>query len=545
MANNQQLLLGEGAGGGPVVYVEDVFSAYVYAGSNSSLTITNNIDLSTKGGLVWAKRRDTTANHQLADTVRGAFSLVSNQTAAQGAANIGFTSTGFDTPAGGDFNPSGASMASWTFREQPKFFDIVTYTGDGAASRTIAHNLGSAPGFMVVKSTSQASTWAVYHRSIDVSQYVLALNTTDAQFGQGYWNYTAPTSSVFTVGASGDTNQSGQTYVAYLFAHDAGGFGLAGTDNVISCGTASVTAGTWLDVNVGFEPQWVLLKNSTAGGTYNPSGSAGSEDWFVIDTMRGATAATNSNTATVALSANSSIAEYNDVWFGLTSTGFSFKGVTTGSDSFIYIAIRRGPMKVPTVGTSVFSPTLATVAEGTGAILTTNFPIDLQVMNYTPGTSSNSGFLDRLRGIATTTTQSGQRLISSDTSAEATASVTRSWDNTGFQVSSAFNNTRTIYWNFRRAPGFFDEVCYTGTGANTTFTHNLGVVPELMIVKNRTSGGYGWRTYSATLGATKFLQLNSTAKQQRLLYLLYGITMRGYSRRNSQRNHSVNWHSSG
>jgi len=61
----------------------------------------------------------------------------------------------------------------------------------------------------------------------------------------------------------------------------------------------------------------------------------------------------------------------------------------------------------------------------------------------------------------------------------------------------------------RRAPGFFDEVCYTGTGSARTVAHNLGVAPELMIIKVRTPGGYAWRVYAAPLGVTQSLVLNT------------------------------------
>ena len=84
MANNQQLLLGEGAGGGIPNYIEEVFSTYLYTGNGSTQTITNNIDLSTKGGLVWSKHRGGTNSHRLYDTVRGGNkSLSTNQTVAQ------------------------------------------------------------------------------------------------------------------------------------------------------------------------------------------------------------------------------------------------------------------------------------------------------------------------------------------------------------------------------------------------------------------------------------------------------------------------------
>ena len=61
-------------GGVPVVpaYIEEVFQTWLYAGNGSSQTITNNIDLSTNGGLVWIKSRDSSGGvHSLYDTQRG------------------------------------------------------------------------------------------------------------------------------------------------------------------------------------------------------------------------------------------------------------------------------------------------------------------------------------------------------------------------------------------------------------------------------------------------------------------------------------------
>ena len=506
MANNQQLLLGEGAGSAPAVFVEDVFSAYVYAGSNSSLTITNNIDLSTKGGLIWVKARTTTYSHKLTDTVRGGNRALSSNNSGTAGNTVppevsSFNTTGFTLEGATVQNNGGYNFVSWTFREQPKFFDIVTYTGTGS-NTTFAHSLGSVPGCIIVKRTDIGANWAVYHRSIGNSQY-LVLNTTAAGIADAtWWNNTTPTSSVFSVGTDASVNASGGTYVAYIFAHDAGGFGLAGTDNVISCGTASATAGTWSDVNVGFEPQWVLLKNSTAGGTYNPSGSAGSEDWFVIDTMRGATAATNSNTATVALSANSSIAEYNDVWFGLTSTGFSFKGVTTGSDSFIYIAIRRGPMKVPTVGTSVYQGVVTGASNFPYVI--TNTVVDFAIRRANKTTTQSYTASSRLTG--------DSYLLTTTTDAETAGGGTFKFDSMSGWYNTSLSATPVV-WNFGRAPGFFDVVCYTGTGSATTFTHNLTVAPELMIIKNRSVAGRYWAVYSANRGVSNALALNQDSAE--------------------------------
>jgi hypothetical protein len=74
-------------------------------------------------------------------------------------------------------------------------------------------------------------------------------------------------------------------------------------------------------------------------------------------------------------------------------------------------------------------------------------------------------------------------------------------------MPSGFASNSDVFWNFRRAPGFFDEVCYTGTAANRTISHNLGVVPEMMIVKAR-NAGESWFVYSASLLATEYVNLD-------------------------------------
>jgi len=462
---------------GESLYVEDVFSTYLYTGnSGSGSTQSNGLDLSGEGGLVWVKIRDSSTQHLLFDTERGGTNyLTSAGTAAAstGTDGISFLSNGWSTAPNGvyDLNNLGANYTSWSFRKAEKFFDVVTWTGDGVAGRTVAHNLGSVPGCIIVKRTDSANGWAVYHRAMDATapeDWMMRLNATDARFDltPSRWNDTAPTSTDFTLSDNDEVNGSGATYVAYLFASDAGGFGDDGSESIIKCGSFTGTG----QVDLGFEPQFLLYKPYTQ--IY---------DWKIADNMRRLDAASSS---VLELEPNSSDAEAGGAEIKINATGF-YNWTFGGSYPCIYIAIRR-PMKTPTAGTEVFSPVLETVADGTGTKLTTSFPIDLQVINYTPGTTSNSGFLDRLRGISTTTTESGQRLVSSATSAEASATVTRYWDNTGFQVSSAYNNTRTIYWNFKRATGFFDVVCYSGDAVSgRAVPHNLGVKPELVIVKRR------------------------------------------------------------
>ena len=197
-------------------FIEDVFSTYLYTGNGSTQTITNGIDLSGKGGLVWLKERSpSTTPHKLYDTIRGAAtSLQSNTTAGSQFPDAGvtaFNSNGF-TIDNSNFtsNVNNATYVSWTFREQAKFFDVVTYTGNGS-TQNISHNLGSVPGCIFVKCSSvSGQDWFVYHRT-QGNGYGL-LNTTDI-WGTftGYWNNTAPTSTQFSVGTSNGVNGSGLT----------------------------------------------------------------------------------------------------------------------------------------------------------------------------------------------------------------------------------------------------------------------------------------------------------------------------------------------
>jgi hypothetical protein len=496
-----------GSGVSAAAYIEDVFSTYLYAGNGSTQTITNGINLSTNGGLVWMKGRSGATDHALYDTARGAtFDLVSNTTAAQTTKSTGLTSfgaTGFSIGALAKINTSAATYASWTFRKQPKFFDVVTYTGTGA-NRTIAHSLGSVPGSIIVKRTDTTADWQVYHRSLANTEYMVLNTTAAVATGATRWNSTTPTSTVFSVGTDASVNASGGTYVAYIYAHNAGGFGLTGTDNVISCGSYSGNSASPPTITLGWEPQFVMVKLA--------SYAFGSGGWHIFDTMRGM-----SNTSPWAnLNPNLSDAESN---YGAgvipTATGFKLYGndfeVNTsdgGPATYIYIAIRRGPMKVPTSGTSVFAPVTANYAP-TDLNITTGFPVDLSFGTQRSRAEQVATYeFDRLRG-------SGNALATNNTNAEATfgtlgmfASNT-SFIDTFIQYSGVTSGS-LIYWNFRRAPGFFDEVCYTGTGTNTTQAHNLGVVPELMIVKSR-SGATAWQVYSSALANTEYLVLNTTA----------------------------------
>jgi len=204
----------------PDTLIEGNFSIDVYTGNATARTITNNINLSGKGGLVWTKKRNDTAPNTLVDTERGTGKfLEANGTGQEQTATnnvTGFTSTGYTIGAtAGAFNDDGDTYVSWTWKKAPKFFDIVKFTGTGSA-RTVAHNLGSVPGMMIVKLTSGSDGWHIYHRKLNggssPEDYYVNLNATDGEVDNAsIWNDTAPTDSVFTVGTNGGVNGDGES----------------------------------------------------------------------------------------------------------------------------------------------------------------------------------------------------------------------------------------------------------------------------------------------------------------------------------------------
>lgn len=488
----------------PPVYVEEVFNTFAWTGTGGQAgPFVTGVDLVNKGGLLWTKQRTSgySYDNYLMDTVRGNGSiLTTNNTAiaVSSPACVNFYTDGFKD----NFSYGGGiDVVSWTFREQAKFFDIVTYTGNGTAGRTVSHALGSAPGCIIVKATTGGtSNWCVYHRGLATPESKnLYLNATDAAGASNFWDNTAPTSSVFSLGSSDQVNGNGVTYIAYLFAHNAGGFGLAGTDSIISCGSYTGAYPSTIAVNLGWEPQWVLVKNATQAS-----------DFFIFDTIRGMSYASPdrslaTNVAT-AENATSGSAEFCDP----TATGFTVdSGLTAANvsgNTHIYIAIRRGPMKVPTDATKVFAP-IAYTGDSTARTITSGFTTDFAFIKSRAG-GTGSAVVDRLRGASRYIQFEAQNPEGTDTG------TINGYDlNTGIKIgthSSVNGSGGFLAACFKRAPGFFDQVCYTGTGSGSYqgVSHNLKVTPELLIIKRRSPDVGDWP--AGVLGSSTNAYLNGS-----------------------------------
>lgn len=499
-------------------YIENVFSTNLYTGNGSTQSINNGVNLSgtIKGGLVWIKGRSGATDHALYDTARGAtYDIGSNLTTGQTTQATGltsFNSNGFSISSLAKINTNNAIYAAWTFRKQAKFFDVVTYTGNGS-NRTIAHNLGSVPGCIIVKRTDTTGDWQVYHRSLSNTEYLVLNSTAAKATGTTRWNSTTPTATEFSLGTDATVNANTGTYVAYLFAHNAGGFGNTLSDSIISCG--SYTASDYSnapDVNLGWEPQWLLIKNATT--TANA--------WLMFDNMRGIP----TGASDVIVSANASSAETAPVnYFELTPTGFKGATANSGTDTFIYVAVRRGPMNTPADANKVFMPTVYTGTNADNRLVDTTIAPDMVWVRQRDDTVLTGMVVgDRLRGQPYLLTGGSAsevndldafdaQLVSATEYGTAFSSMIGFW--CGNDITAKLNANTTsnnhIVEAFKRAPGFFDVVCYTGNATARTIAHNLGAVPELMIVKNRNGGGGGqpWAVYAGD--ATDYLVLNTNA----------------------------------
>lgn len=494
------LMVNEGGFKDAKLYVEDVFSAFPYVGNLTARSIVNGIDLAGKGGLAWIKRRDAVADNYLYDSARANFydGLVSNTTAASSPSGqiTGANADGFSLAAANATNASGASFISWTFRKARKFFDVVTYVGNNNNPRSIPHDLGIAPGMLIVKAISTTGDWWVKHRSA-TSTHALRLNDNGASTTSILFASTEPTDSVFTV--SSLLNTSGVTYVAYLFAHDDS------EDGIIQCGSYTgngVVANKQIDL--GWEPQFVMVKPA-AGGTGN---------WFMCDTSRGLDLgndkllAANGNFSESDLGTAGGI-EPNSNGFRLHTASNNFNG---SGYTYVYMAIRKGLMRPPTDASKVFD-VVARTGNGSTAVITTpgiKTGPDL-VITKSRNAANTGNWQDRLRGVAL-------QLSSDSTGAEGAGTTMVTAFNTdgvnlGSQLRVNANGTTYINYFFKQAAGFFDIVTWRGANGGATpvvLKHALRAEPELFIAKVR-GNARNWYVWYGV--ADKCMILNATSAE--------------------------------
>ena len=306
-----------------IVRPDQYVGVTTYTGTGAaSRPVTN---LGFKPDFVWIKNRSSGSySHQLFDSVRGASAgcLYSDLTNAQ---DSNFPITSFDTSgftlgssaslasqSYASQNGSGSNYVGWAWKaggnsntynindvgyatasaagltagtitptgasvNTKSGFSIITYTGNGTSGATVSHGLGNTPGLLIVKrrsNTGSTANWAVWHSSLTAG-YNLFLNSTDnAQaYSPSRFTSTIPTSTVFSLGSGDETNYSGGTFVAYLWA-EIPGFSKFGTYT----GNGS-TGADGPFVWIGFRPKWIMFKCSS-------SSQGGNASWRIFDAVR-------------------------------------------------------------------------------------------------------------------------------------------------------------------------------------------------------------------------------------------------------------------
>jgi hypothetical protein len=326
----------------------DYFNTVLYTGNDAD--DRNITGVGFNPDWVWLKSRGG-RGHQLYDVVRGANKGLATESnnAEDSDANImqSFITDGFQVGSSAESNSDGANYVSWNWlasnttasnsngditstvsANTTAGFSIVTYTGTGSAG-TIGHGLNATPGMIICKNRSSSVVWVVYHHkntSAPETEY-LTLNSSDATTDHIVFNDTAPTSSVFSVAGDSANNESSSNHVAYCFAEKKGysKFG-SYTGNGNADGTFVYT---------GFKPAWVMIKDTTTGGT--------GHGWIIFDNKRN-----TFNPTQALLLADASDSEYTITDpIDFLSNGFKIRDTNQSRNdsgsTYIYMAFAESP----------------------------------------------------------------------------------------------------------------------------------------------------------------------------------------------------------
>ena len=327
----------------PTIY----FNTKLYTGTGSSNALTG---IGFQPDWVWLKSRSAGWDHEQYDSVRGVGkSLSSVTTNAEQDSPQGVTAFGADgftvgTRSGANENNStyvawnwlgggsassnsNGSITSSVSANTTAGFSIVSYTGTGN-NATVGHGLGSNVNMVIIKDRDVSRDWILGHTTLGFNKYLLLNSTAASTTASNRFQDTAPSSSVFTIGTHGYTNNSGSDYIAYCFAEKKGysKFG-SYTGNANNDGTF---------VYLGFKPSIVICKKSSSTG-----------DWELYDNKRNGY---NGGNVRVHPSAND--AETGTGRLSLLSNGFKIttsSGNLNGSgNSFIYMAFAESPFVTST-----------------------------------------------------------------------------------------------------------------------------------------------------------------------------------------------------
>jgi len=322
------------------------FQVKTYTGTGSSNAITLDGDEDMQPDWVWIKKRNGATHHNIFDSVRGTtqtlYSNLNEGQSAESNALTAFSSDGFTVGSYGEVNNSSDTFVAWCWKAGGSSssnsdgsvtstvsanttlkFSISRFTGTGS-NLTIGHGLGVKPDFIILKCDSSNGTdWTCYSSSLGATKRI-KLNATDASSTNSTtWQDTEPTTSVISVGTSGDVNVSSGTHIVYSFANIQG---------AVKCGSYTGNGNAnGAFVYTGFRPAWVLVKQSNT-----------TRDWFIYDNKRDP-----DNVVREQLEANTSSAadSYDNIDF--TAQGFKLRTssaiLNQSGGTYIFMAFAEQP----------------------------------------------------------------------------------------------------------------------------------------------------------------------------------------------------------
>ena len=523
------------------------FKTILYDGTGSAQSITG---LGFKPDLVWIKERAGSAWHSWFDSTRGVGNRISSNSSNAQNLDIqrlsSFDADGFSLGTDGDVNGSGKTFVAWCWKANAGTtssntdgtvtstiqvntkagFSIITYVGTGVINQSLGHGLSSAPEFYITKNLDTGGTgWFTKQTVIGGLFTEMSLNSSAA--GYSVTNTNPPTSSLIYQFDNINLGASGQNYIVYAF-HSVAGFSKIGTYT----GTGSTSNRPV--INTGFEPAFVMIKNTSASG-----------DWMIMDNKRDPI-----NPRSKYMRANTDGNEGNYSEFGLyfLSNGFQVGPTTnnnwnTSGNTYLYMAFGADTSAAPTL-TDSFNVLRYSGDGGTKSITGSGFlPNYAWIKSRTTAYSNVNVDSVRARNNTLITNSSDadnpgsafdKDLVSFDTDGFTVGPVQQAYANpAGNQMVSWLwkanpfatiladgTNTSNIINSVNVAAGYSITTFTGGSTASGTVPHGLGAAPEVVWVKAR-SFSDSWFVYHKDLGngsnAEEYaLRLNTTAAEQSL-----------------------------
>jgi len=332
------------------------FNTLLYTGNGGSsrdLTFSANAGDFQADWLWFKQRSQASRSHNVYDSVRGNSQRIETDNTGAEEEQTGlhktFNTNGFTIGAGNIVNENNQTFVTWGWKAGTTFtndasstgigsidsagnfnndagFSIVSYTGTGS-NGTIKHGLNTVPKVVWAKSRTHGTNWTLgfnINSSINFTD-AFALNQNYAlEDYAGYWNDTAPTSSVVSLGAHQNTNKSGENYIAYCFSEKQGysKFG-SYTGNGNADGTFVYT---------GFKPAITITKRTDS-----------TSDWQLNDNKRDPFNPSNKLLLPNTSGAEATSSSYN---MDFLSNGFKFRNTLNNqnaSGSYIYMAFAENP----------------------------------------------------------------------------------------------------------------------------------------------------------------------------------------------------------